>query len=266
MRKVNRLLMTGAAGIVGAQLRPGLGELAHHVRLSDVADLGEAAPHEEIVPCDLTDTDRLRELVRGCDAVLHFGGVSTENTAELIHKVNIEGTYHLYEAARKEGVKRMLFASSNHAIGFHKREDRLVGSSPVRPDSNYGVSKVYGEGLASLYWDKYGIETLIVRIGSCFPQPKDRRMMATWLSAADFLRLIGRMLDAPRLGCPIVYGVSDNDEQWWDNREAAFLGWVPRDSSRQFAHLFDDAAQEDPNDPAVIYQGGGFAKAGHYED
>ena len=117
-----------------------------------------------------------------------------------------------------------------------------------------------------MYWDKYGIETLIVRIGSCFPQPKDRRMMATWMSAADMLRLIACMLDAPRLGCPIVYGVSDNDENWWDNSETAYLGWKPKDSSAQFAHLFSDEPAQDPNDPAVIYQGGGFAKAGHYED
>lgn len=266
MAKPNRILMTGADGIIGRQIRESLRDLATHVRLSDIADLGEPVGNEEIVPCDLTDTPALRGLVRGCDAVLHFGGISTENTAELIHRVNIDGVYHLYEAARKEGVKRMLFASSNHAIGFHSRETRLTASSPIRPDSNYGVSKVYGEALASLYWDKYGIETLIVRIGSCFPQPKDRRMMATWMSAGDMVRLIACMLDVPRLGCPIVYGVSDNDEQWWDNREAAYLGWQPQDSSRQFAQLFADDPAQDPTDPAVIYQGGGFAKAGHYED
>lgn len=266
MTKPNRILMTGAAGIIGQQIRDGLRELATHVRLSDVADPGPVGPGEEIVPCDLTDTPALPGLVRDCDAILHFGGVSTENTAELIHRVNIDGVYHLYEAARKEGVKRILFASSNHAIGFHTRETRLTASTPVRPDSNYGVSKAYGEALASLYWDKYGIETLIVRIGSCFPEPKDRRMMATWMSAGDMLRLIGCMLDAPRLGCPIVYGVSNNDECWWDNSETAYLGWKPQDSSARFAHLFENDPPEDPKDPAVIYQGGGFAKAGHFED
>lgn len=266
MAKTNRLLMTGAAGIIGLQIRAGLRDLANHVRLSDLVDLGQAGPGEEIVTCDLTDTPALRHLVRDCDAILHFGGISTEDTAEAIHQVNIEGVYQLYEAARKEGVKRILFASSNHAIGFHSRETRLTASSPTRPDSNYGVSKVYGEALARLYWDKYGIETLIVRIGSCFPVPKDRRMMATWMSADDMLRLIGCMLDAPRLGCPIVYGVSDNAESWWDNSETAYLGWKPQDSSAQFAHLFADDPAQDPTDPAVIYQGGGFAKAGHFED
>lgn len=266
MRKVNRLLVTGAAGTIGGLIRDGVAEFADIVRLSDVVDLGLPRPGEEIVSCDLTDADAVRNMVKDCDAILHFGGISTENRADLIHKVNIEGTYSVYEAARKEGVKRILFASSNHVIGFHTRETLLTASSPIRPDGNYGVSKAYGEALARLYWDKYGIETLIVRIGSCFPQPRDRRMMATWMSAGDMLRLIGRMIDAPRLGCPIVYGVSDNAESWWDNSETAYLGWKPQDSSAQFDGLFDDAPQEDPNDPMVVWQGGMFAKAGHFED
>ncbi|MEO3413076.1 NAD(P)-dependent oxidoreductase [Roseovarius sp. CAU 1744] len=266
MPKINRLLMTGAAGTIGQQIRAGLTDFAAHVRLSDIADIGVAKPPEEFVACDLTDPEAVRDMVRECDAILHFGGISTENRADLIHRVNIDGTYHLYEAARKEGARRILFASSNHVIGFHHRETRLTASSAIRPDSNYGVSKAYGEALARMYWDKYGIETLILRIGSCFPRPKDRRMMATWMSAADLLRLIGVMLECPRLGCPIVYGVSDNEECWWDNGETAYLGWKPQDSSAQFAHLFADDPAPDPNDPAVVYQGGGFARAGHYED
>lgn len=261
-----RLLVTGAAGIIGGQIREGLRELGWKIRLSDIAELGEAGPGEELVPCDLTDAEAVRALVKACDAILHFGGISTENRADLIHRVNIEGTYHLYEAARKDRVRRVLFASSNHVIGFHSRETPLTASSPIRPDSNYGVSKAYGEALARLYWDKYGIETLIVRIGSCFPAPKDRRMMATWMSAGDMLRLIAVMLDVPRLGCPVVYGVSANDECWWDNSETAYLGWVPQDSSAQFAHLFAGEPLPDPSAPEVVWQGGGFAAAGHFED
>lgn len=266
MRKANRILMTGAAGTIGGLIRDGLRDMAHHVRLSDIADIGAPGPDEEVVTCDLADADAVRDLVKGCEVILHFGGVSTENNADLIHRANIQGTYNLYEAARKEGARRVLFASSNHVIGFHRRETRLTASSPIRPDGNYGVSKAYGEALARLYWDKYGIETAVVRIGSCFPEPKDRRMMATWMSAADMLRLIAAMLEAPRLGCPIVYGVSANAECWWDNCEVAYLGWKPRDSSEQFAHLFDDAPVQDPSDPDVIWQGGTFASAGHFDD
>lgn len=266
MRKLKRLLVTGAAGIIARQIREGLSEFAETVRLSDMRDMGDVAPHEELVECDITDSEAVEELVAGCDAILHFGAISVEDRADIIHRTNIEGTYHLYEAARKKHARRILFASSNHVIGFHPRESRLTASSPIRPDGNYGVSKAYGEALARLYWDKYEIETLIVRIGSCFPRPRDRRMMATWMSKDDMLRLIGRMVDVPRLGCPIVYGVSDNAEKWWDNSETAYLGWEPQDSSEQFRDLFKDAPRENPNDPSVVRQGGVFASAGHFED
>lgn len=264
---MQQVLMTGAAGGIGTLLRPLLPGLRVRMRLSDATmPEGGAAPGEDWALADLTDPAAVAGIVQGCDAILHFGGISTENRADLIHEVNVKGTYSLYEAARKAGVKRILFASSNHVIGFHPREARLDADSPIRPDSMYGVSKAYGEALAIYYWHKFGIESLLLRIGSCFPEPKDRRMMATWMSREDMLRLIEAMLFAPRLGCPVVYGVSRNPETWWDNSKSAYLGWVPQDSSAQFAAKFAEYEPEDPTDPAVVFQGGGFAKAGHYED
>ncbi|ARE42080.1 UDP-glucose 4-epimerase [Rhodovulum sp. P5] len=264
---MQQVLMTGAAGGIGTLLRPILPRLKVRMRLSDLADaIPQAEPGEDWMPGDLTNPADAARLVAGCDAILHFGGISTENRADLIHEVNVKGTYTLYEAARKAGVRRILFASSNHVIGFHPRETRLDADSEIRPDSMYGVSKAYGEALARYYWHKFGIESLILRIGSCFPQPKDRRMMATWMSKEDMLRLIGAMLFAPRLGCPVVYGVSNNRESWWDNSKTAYLGWVPQDSSEMFATKFADYVPNDPNDPAILYQGGNFAKAGHFED
>ncbi|WP_137700671.1 NAD-dependent epimerase/dehydratase family protein [Marimonas lutisalis] len=264
---MQQVVMTGASGGIGTLLRPMLHELKVTMRLSDVSEPDmPRADGETWVMGDLTDPAAVARIVEGCDAILHFGGISTENRAELIHEVNVKGTYNVYEAARKAGVKRILFASSNHAIGFHPRENRIDADAEILPDSIYGVSKAYGEALAKYYWKKFGIESLIVRIGSLFPEPKDRRMMATWMSDRDMLRLIERMLFSPRLGCPVVYGVSDNRESWWDNGKAAYLGWQPQDSSEQFAAKFADFEPDDPNDPAVKYQGGGFAKAGHYED
>lgn len=262
-----KVLMTGAAGGIGTMLRPILPELGVDWRLSDIAaPAGGRAPGEEWVMGDMTEPADMARLVEGCDAIVHFGGISTENTADLIHRVNVVGTYTLYEAARKAGVRRVFFASSNHTIGFHPRETRLDADAEILPDSLYGVSKVYGEALARLYWKKFGIEGVLVRIGSCFPEPRDRRMMATWMSARDMLRLIDRFLKVPRLGCPVVYGVSDNDETWWDNSRAGHLGWRPQDSARDFAGRHPDGPADDPDDPAVKYQGGGFAKAGHFED
>ena len=258
----SRLVVTGAAGIVGTLLRGRLDHLAEEVVLSDLADV-ETSGNEVSRPCDVTDLDAVCALLRGGGDVLHFGGQSVEAPFERILNANLIGAYNVYEAARLEGVRRVLFPSSNHAIGFHTRETKLDADSPVRPDTLYGVSKVYGEGLARLYWDKFGIESLIVRIGSCFPEPKDERMLATWMSADDMVRLIERMVRAPRLGCPIVYGVSDNEEVWWDNGKAAYLGWRPQDSSEPWRERLAKPERPDPDDPAVRFQGGVFTAQEH---
>ncbi|MEM6356326.1 MAG: NAD(P)-dependent oxidoreductase [Pseudomonadota bacterium] len=267
MMKAKRMLVTGAAGGLVTLIRDGLPALCEELVLSDIVEMGAKRPGEsEHILCDLEDAAGVAELVKGCDVILHFGGIGRENTADIIHRVNIVGLYNLYEGVRAAGGSRILFASSNHAIGFYPREQQLTPSTPPRPDSNYGVAKVYGEALAQLYWWKYGVETMSVRIGSCFEKPMDRRMMATWLSPRDMLRLIARMIDAPRLGCPIVYGASKNKQQWWDNTEVGYLGWEPEDTTEQFDGMFDHLPPEDPHDPAIVYHGGGFAKAGHFED
>lgn len=264
---MQRLLITGAAGGLGAILRNELNGYAPVLRLSDIADMGEARPGEELVQCDIADAAAVDRLVEGCDGIVHLGGVSVEGTFDSILQANFRGTYNVFDAARRLSKPRILFASSNHAIGFHERETRLDGDSPQRPDSMYGVSKCYGEALASYYWSKYGVENVCVRIGSCFPKPRDRRMLATWLSPADFVQLIKRVFEAGRIGHTIVYGASNNLEQWWDNSHAAFLGWNPQDSSEQFRDEIEASTPKpDPSDPAVRYQGGGFAAAGHFED
>lgn len=259
---MKRLLITGAAGGLGSLARRRLTGLAEILRLSDIADLGAAAAHEETVICDLADFAAVRALVEGCDGIVHFGGVSVERSWEEILPANIEGTYNIYEAARLCGVPRIFFASSNHAIGFYKRDTRIDATDPVRPDSLYGVSKCFGEALGRYYWDKYGVETAAVRIGSCFPEPKDHRMMATWLSEDDLVALIERVFYAPRLGYVTVFGASDNEEQWWDNRCAGFLGWRPKDSSEKFRATVDAKCDKPGREaPVNRYQGGAFAIA-----
>ena len=258
----SRLVVTGAAGIVGTLLRGKLDHLADEVVLSDLEDV-EVSGNEVSRPCDVTDMDAVRELLRGGGDVLHFGGQSVEAPFERILQANLVGAYNVYEAARLEGVRRVLFPSSNHAIGFHTRETKLDGASPTRPDSLYGVSKVYGEALARFYYDKFGMESLVVRIGSCFPEPKDERMLATWMSADDMVRLIERMIRAPRLGCPTVYGVSANAELWWDNSHADYLGWTPQDTSEPWREEKVAAERPDPQDPLVRFHGGAFTAQPH---
>jgi uronate dehydrogenase len=261
-----RLLLTGAAGALGRMLRESLKPNVSAMRLSDIATMDPARSGEEVVQCDLADKAAVDRLVQGCDAVVHMGGLSTEHPFEQILEANIRGVFHLYEAARRHGVKRVVFASSNHAIGFHRQGERLDATSPQRPDGYYGVSKSFGEDLSRFYFDRYGIETACLRIGSCFPEPRDRRMLVTWLSYRDLTELVRCCLAAPRVGHTIVYGVSNNRDAWWDNSGAAHLGFVARDSSEPYRERVEATQPApDPADPAAQYQGGGYVKLGPFE-
>ena len=230
--------------------------------------MGEAQPNEEIVYCDLGDKTAVEELVNGCDGIVHMGGQAVEGSWEVVKTANIDGMFNLYEGARKSSIKpRILFASSHHVTGFHNQTTRLDASSPTRPDGLYGVSKVFGEALARMYYDKFKIETACVRIGSCFPEAPSHRMLSSWMSADDFMELIERVFSVTRLGCPIIYGVSDNTSSWWDNRKVSYLGWRPKDNSEQFrAKLDAEQIQPKLDDPDAIYQGGLFCTDGIHED
>lgn len=263
----NRLLLTGAAGGLGKVLRETLRPYAKIIRLSDIAAIDPSAgEHEEIMPCDLSDKAAVHALCEGVDAIAHFGGVSVERPFEEILQANIRGVFHIYEAARKHGIKRVIFASSNHVIGFHKQTDVIDASAPRRPDSYYGLSKSYGEDMASFYFDRYGIETVSIRIGSSFPEPLNRRMMATYLSYRDLTNLIERSLFTPDVKHTVVYGASANRDQWWDNHMAAHLGFEPQDTSEVFREKIELQPPYAPNDPALIYQGGAFCEAGPFDD
>lgn len=264
--KFKRLLLTGAAGGLGRELRARLPRYCESLRLSDIADLGAAAPGEECVPLDLADAPGVLELLEGVDAVVHLGGVSTEQPWAPILAANIVGVYNLYEAARKQGVKRIIFASSNHVTGFWRQDQVIDADTPPRPDGLYGLSKAFGEDVARLYFDRYGIETLVVRIGSSFPEPKNRRMLATWMSYDDLERLVVAGLTAPVVGWSVIYGISDNATAFYDNAKARHIGYRPQDSSEPFRHRVEAAEPVlDLNDPANIYQGGAFVCTGPFE-
>jgi len=261
-----RLLLTGAAGGLGRVLRPRLKAHCAVLRLSDVAPLGDAADGEELAPAALEDAAAMLALLDGVEAVVHLGGVSVEGPFAPILQANIVGAYNLYEAARRQRVRRIVFASSNHVTGFYRQDEVIDATMPMRPDGHYGLSKAFGENLAQFYFDRYGLETVSLRIGSSFPEPKDRRMLATWLSYDDLERLVVASLTAPVVGHSVVYGVSDNATTWWDNTPARHLGYRPLDSSEPY-RAEREARQPllDPTDPAVRYQGGGFVKQGPFE-
>ncbi len=261
-----KLLLTGAAGGLGQALRERLKANCDVLRLSDRVEFGVAGQNEEVVLADLADGDAVNTMVAGVDAIIHLGGVSVEGPFEPIMQANILGVYHLYEAARKHGVKRVVFASSNHVTGFYRQSETINADQPARPDGFYGVSKAFGEDLSRFYFDRYGIETACVRIGSSFAEPRDRRMLASWLSFDDLHRLITACLTTPVLGHSIIFGMSNNAVTWWDNSKARHVGYVPKDSSDVFKDaVYARTSAPDLNDPAVQFQGGGFVKAGPFQ-
>ncbi|GGU88579.1 NAD-dependent dehydratase [Streptomyces litmocidini] len=230
------VLLTGAAGGVGTLMRELLPPYGYELRLLDAVPVPEAP---EAIVADLADRAALREAVRGVDAIVHLAGISVEADFEKIMAANIAGTHHLYEAAREEGVRRVVFASSNHAVGFARRpregEPPLPVDVPHRPDTFYGLSKCFGEDLAQLYWDLYGVETVSLRIGSCFPEPTSVRMLSIWLSPADCARLLHAALTAGEVAHTVAYGSSANTRAWWDLSSARTLGYAPEDDSEVYA-------------------------------
>jgi len=253
------LLITGAAGDVGSHLRR---ELAgkYELRLSDIKPVKALAAGETSAPGDIAKMSDMLRVTKGVDAIVHLGGFSVEGPWDMILRANIVGCYNLFEAACRNGVKRVLFASSNHATGFYKRDEKIDHRVLPRPDSRYGVSKAFGEQLGSLYADKYGMEVFCMRIGNVTVAPPDKRRLSNWISPRDFARLVSVGVENPNVSFEIVYGVSDNKRSWYDNSNAHRLGYQPQDDAERYAE--EVLAKEKPGDPrAETYQGGNFVFA-----
>jgi uronate dehydrogenase len=267
MSHFDRVLITGAAGALGKELRQSGTRLARKVRLADRVACQDLAGHEEDRPFDLADLPAALEAARDVDAIVHLGAQAIEAGWQPVLHSNIVGTYNIYEAARRNGVKRIVYASSIHAVGYYERNHTIDAKVPTRPDSLYGVSKTFGENLASYYFDKFGIESVCLRIGSCLLEPTDRRHLITWLSYRDFRQLVERSLTAPRVGFMICYATSGNNQSFWDNRAASVLGYAPEDNAEDHRdRVFAKTEQGDPNDPAIKYQGGIYCAWGHFDD
>jgi len=267
MPAYDRILITGAAGRLGAELRTGLAPLAGTLRLAARKPFDSLRDNEEQAIFDLADMQATIAAVEGCDAIVHFGGAAMESPWQTILDANIRGSYHIYEGARKHGVKRVIYASSVHAIGYHRIEAQIGVDAPVRPDSLYGVSKNFVESLSRLYWDKFGVESVCLRIFSSFPEPTERRMLWSYLSFADCVRLTAAALTAPRVGHTISFGLSDNKVKTVDNSGANHLGYAPQDSAEPFRARVEAAKPAvDPKSPAAKYLGGWFCELGHPDD
>jgi uronate dehydrogenase len=253
------VLLTGAAGGVGGRLRKLLAGTYADFRLSDVVEIKDLAPGERFVRTDLADLAAVERLLEGVEGVIHLGAVSVERPWEEILPANIIGCYNLFEAARRKGVKRVVFASSNHVVGFYRRNRRIGTGMPVRPDSRYGVSKAYGEALGAYYADKFGMRVLAIRIGNVADRPVDLRRMSIWVSPEDLAQLVRIGLEHPGLHYEVVYGVSDNARGWWDNEPAFRLGYRPAGRSEDHREVaLASQAKLAPDPIGDLFQGGGF--------
>jgi uronate dehydrogenase len=257
---MNRVLITGAGGGIGRSLRETLRGVYPVLRLSDRVALAPARDGEEVMDrLDIADMAAVETLVAGCDGIVHLGGISGENSWENILHGNIIGLYNVFEAARRAGVKRIVMATSNHAVGFYPRSQTIDHRVVPRPDSRYGVSKAFSEALASLYADKHGIGFLCTRIGNFGEKPIDSRRLSIWISPRDYTQLVRIGLEHPEIRFEIVYGVSRNKRSWYDNSNAYRLGYKPEDDSEPYAaEILAREAAETKNPIAERYQGGTF--------
>jgi len=257
---MKKLVLTGAAGALGSRLRAPLKKMCDELVSTDIVDdIGALQDGETYVQADLSSLDAMLKIIEGADMVVHFGAIADEAAWDDILQSNIIGAYNVWEAAYRCGVKRVVYASSVHAVGMHKKTDTIGLDAPHRPDTYYGLAKCFTEDLASLYWDKRGIESVCLRIFSCAPAT-NARSIGTWLSYDDLIHLVERSVDSPVVGFSIVYGISNNDRAVVDNAKAGHLGYRPKDNAEDFAKdVFAGTPPLDNKDLANLCIGGPFA-------
>jgi uronate dehydrogenase len=257
---MKRLVLTGAAGRLGSYLREPLSKLCEELVSSDiVSDIGTLYPGERYVKADLANYSAIHALLEGADMVVHFGAVCDEAPFEALLGPNFVGAYNVWEAAFQQGARRVVYASSIHAVGMHPKQEFIGTDAPLRPDTFYGLAKCFAENLGSMYWDKRGLESVHLRILSC-AQVNNPRALGTWLSYDDLIQLVTRAIDTPTTGFSVIYGVSNNDRAPVDNRKASHLGYRPKDNAEQFSEsVFAAALPADTKDPAQMFHGGPFA-------
>jgi uronate dehydrogenase len=240
---MKKVLVTGASGMIGLSLRELLKD-RYTLRLQERPGgkpLAPAGEGEEIVQANVADIDSMRDAVRGVDAVIHLAASSAVGTPwDDALQNNIVGIYNVLEAMRLEGVRRMVFASTNHVTGYNEIKGRpCYPDMPVRPDGFYGASKAFGEALARFYVDEHGLEVICLRIGSWQPEPLNVRHLSTWLSPRDMAQLAWRGIETP-LTWGIFYAISGNTRRYWDiGPTQEQLGYAPEDDGERYAARFE---------------------------
>ncbi len=231
-----RILLTGAAGSVGRMIAPRLSQRVD-LRAFDLdpgpLDAGTlGAGRIEMVRGSILDPTELAAALRGMDAVVHLAGIPREAAWADLLRVNIDGTQRVLEAARVAGVRRIVLASSNHAVGFTPLTvEPLAGELPARPDTLYGVSKAAAEALGSYYADRFGMDVVSIRIGTADRLPTTERSLTTWISPDDPASLILAALETPSPVNAVIWGMSPNSGSPFSLESGRALGWAPGDDA-----------------------------------
>ncbi|WP_025056165.1 NAD-dependent epimerase/dehydratase family protein [Sulfitobacter noctilucicola] len=257
---MKKLVLTGAAGRLGSYLREPLSKMCDELVSTDIADdIGNLYDGERYVKADLAKFDEIEPLVEGADMVVHFGAIVDEVPFEEMLGPNFIGSYNIWEAGHRHGVRRVVYASSIHAVGMYPKTEFIGTDVPHRPDTFYGLAKCFTEDLGRMYWEKRQMESVHLRILSA-AQVTNPRALGSWLSYDDLVRLVRVAIDTPVVGFTIAYGVSANDRAPVDNALASFLGYRPQDNAEQFAEqILAEAPQADPTDIGTMCHGGPFA-------
>ncbi len=227
----DRVLITGAAGAIGTALRNGLRAGWRHLRLTDARPIANPTPNEEIVVADVSDRAAIEAMMQGVKAVVHLTGVGGDYSLEDLFRVNARGVFDVFECARLAGVERIVYASSNHAFGCYPITETVDPGMTPRPDSMYGALKAFGETILRMYYDRHGIRSVSMRIGTYRTLPIDQRSLATWLSPADVARLVDASLRHADPGCLVVNGYSNNTRLKIARTHWDFLGYQPQDNA-----------------------------------
>jgi uronate dehydrogenase len=259
--KFKKLVLTGAAGRLGSYLREPLAAMCEELVSSDIAeDIGKLYDGERYQKADLASYDEVAALMEGADMVVHFGAIVDEKPFMELLGPNFVGSYNVWESAYQAGARRVVYASSIHAVGMHKKSDFIGIDAPHKPDTFYGLAKCFTEDLGSMYWDKRQLESVHLRILSA-AQVNNSRALGSWLSYDDLIQLVTRAVDTPSVGFSVIYGVSNNDRAPVDNAKASFLGYRPKDNAEQFAEkVLAEEGPVDITDPGQMCHGGPFAK------
>jgi uronate dehydrogenase len=230
----DRVLITGAAGAIGTALRDGLRAQWRHLRLTDIRPVQNLTNNEEAIVADVADRKAIDGMMHGVRAVVHLAGMIGNYDLEALFRVNARGLFDVFESARLGGVERIVFASSNHAFGCYPITEPVSPALPPRPDSLYGVFKVLGETMLRNYYDRHGIQSVSLRIGTYRTKPIDQRSLATWLSPADVAQLVDLSLRHADPGCMVVNGYSNNTRLKTHDPNWAVLGYQPRDNAEDY--------------------------------